>query len=334
MKNIILREYGKFDFDDGEFSDSSEDVGDNFVRIKVAYAGVSYTDYIIYRGYYDYQKENYKLPLVIGFEGSGEILSVGRLVKKFKVGDKVCFIKKFGAFQENILIEEDYVFGASDMSLKAAATFPVNFFTANYCLNYIYKVLPNESVLITNASGGVGGMLVQLAKSIGLKIFTTVKNPENKKYTVSLGAEKVFCTKDEDDMKEIKNFSFDYIFTADTSFQSFSKKDFTKTVFYGFHNFLGRNWKEKIFAIYYYLTLKKYNPYYLVYENSAVAGVNIIFFDKGNNKYKSMAEDFENFIHRKVFICPKINVYNYKDIEKALIDLRSGKNPGKYLLKF
>lgn len=137
---------------------------------------------------------------VLGSVFSGEVESVGKLVKRFKVGDQVFghTDMSFGAYAEYICLSEDGTLAIKPptISHQEAAVIP---FGGVAALHFIKKasIKENQKVLIVGASGAVGSAAVQLVKSYGA-IVTGVCSTSNIELVKSLGADNVIDYTKED----------------------------------------------------------------------------------------------------------------------------------------
>ena len=137
---------------------------------------------------------------ILGVELSGEIVEVGKDVRRFKQGDQVFGISgKYGAYAEYICMAEDapLAMKPANLTYSEAASIPFGANTALYFLRDKAKLQPGQKVLIIGASGCTGVYAVQLAKYYGAEV-TGVCSTRNLELVQSLGAEHVIDYTKED----------------------------------------------------------------------------------------------------------------------------------------
>lgn len=127
---------------------------------------------------------------VLGTEVAGTVVAVGAAVTGFTVGDDV-FGSGRGAFAEYALAADARLaHKPDDLTFEQAATLPVSGVTALQAVHDHGRVEAGQEVLVTGASGGVGGYAVQLAKAAGARV-TGVSSPAKADLVRSLGADDV-----------------------------------------------------------------------------------------------------------------------------------------------
>ncbi len=330
MKALILKRYGK----PLVLEEANERPPlPHEVKIKTAYAGVSFTDIIIQKGYYQYQRQNHTLPLIPGFEASGTVEAIGENVKNLDVGDNVLVMQRFGCMSERIITSENLITKLSPhVDLKWAASIPVNFFTAYHALNNIVKIFPGSEILVTSAAGGVGGMILQLAGSRH-DIMALVGHEEKREYTLKLGAREAFTYE-----KFSTSKKFDVILTSSgAKLQKYTNclKQNGKLIVYGLHSLVPQTKSNIISSLFNYLRLSKINLPDMINRNITVSGFNIIKLSESSKEYLA-AKKFltDKLISEGRPSAHTISVFDAAEHQKAFEYLDSGKSCGKVLLKF
>jgi NADPH:quinone reductase len=132
------------------------------------------------------------LPFIPGQEGAGVVTGVGAQAKSLKVGDRVAWSGTLGSYAQYVAVPEDHLVpipeGITDEQATAAM---VHGLTAHYLVNDAHKLKPGETALIHAAAGGVGLLLVQLARAIGARVIGTVSSEEKGKLACQAGADEV-----------------------------------------------------------------------------------------------------------------------------------------------
>jgi NADPH:quinone reductase-like Zn-dependent oxidoreductase len=118
-----------------------------------------------------------RLPFVLGNELSGEVVSAGRDVTRFRAGDRV-FARveknRGGAFAEQACVDEEHAaLIPRELDFTAAAGVPLAGLTALQALRDELDVKPGQNVFISGGAGGVGTFAIQIAKWLGAHVTTT-----------------------------------------------------------------------------------------------------------------------------------------------------------------
>jgi alcohol dehydrogenase len=192
MKAAVIHRYGKNDQVQIEEITKPEPL-QNELLVSVRAASVNPVDFKIRAGALK-QIVPYRLPLVLGNDLSGVVVSVGASVSRFKVGDEV-FARldkdRIGAYAEFALVGETAAaHKPANLSHVEAASIPLVGLTAWQALVDIAKLSPGQSVLIHAGSGGVGTFAIQLAKHLGATVATTV-GARNSDLVKALGADQI-----------------------------------------------------------------------------------------------------------------------------------------------
>ncbi|MBL6449141.1 zinc-binding dehydrogenase [Fulvivirga sp. 29W222] len=144
------------------------------VCVKVKAVGLNFADIFAIQGLYSATPEGSFIP---GLEYSGEIIAVGKDVKKWKVGDRVMGATKFGGYVSHINSNHRYVIPLpDDWSYEEGAGFLVQGLTAYYGLTKLGNLNKDMAVLIHSAAGGVGILANRICKKYGAYTIGTVSN--------------------------------------------------------------------------------------------------------------------------------------------------------------
>ena len=138
-----------------------------------------------------------RFPYVLGTEGAGTVAAVGERVNRFKSGDRVYAVRrvespKGGFYAEYAEVKADYAAHIPDkLSTEQAGVVLADAITALRGLDDTLGLKRGESVMIFGASGGIGHMAVQLAKSMGARVFAVASGDDGVALAKRLGADAV-----------------------------------------------------------------------------------------------------------------------------------------------
>jgi NADPH:quinone reductase len=175
----------------------------NEVVVKVFTAGVNFIDVYFREGRY-----STPLPFVNGQEACGIISDVGSDVKSLKPGDRIAYSGVLGSYAQYAAVPADRAVrvpqGITDHQAAAAM---LQGMTAHYLINSAYPLKRGETALIHAAAGGVGLLLVQMARSIGARVIGTAGSDEKAKLAREAGADEVILYDRQDFEAETKRFT-------------------------------------------------------------------------------------------------------------------------------
>jgi NADPH2:quinone reductase len=157
----------------------------NEVLVQIEAAGVNFIDVYFREGRYPAQ-----LPFINGQEGAGLVTSVGAEVTSVKPGDRVAYTGSLGSYAEYAAVPAARLVGIPDqLDFNQAAAAMLQGMTAHYLTHSTYKLQAGETALIHAAAGGVGSLLVQMAKKIGARVIATAGTEEKAKIARNAGAD-------------------------------------------------------------------------------------------------------------------------------------------------
>jgi len=159
--------------------------GEGEVRLRIEAAGVNFIDIYHRSGLYQVD-----LPFVPGVEGAGVVDAVGADVSDFAVGDRAAYVMEPGAYAEYAVVPAHKLVPVPDaVGTTLAAAVMLQGMTAQYLSHATYPIQEGDVVLIQAAAGGVGGLLVQMAKMRGATVLGTASTDEKIERATEAGAD-------------------------------------------------------------------------------------------------------------------------------------------------
>lgn len=168
--------------------------GEGELLVDVAAVGVNFIDVYRRTGLYPVP-----LPSVPGSELAGTVLAVGPGVEGFSPGDRVATSDASGAYAERAVVPAARAVHVPDgVTSEAAAAVLLQGMTAHYLAYDTFALRPGHRCLIHAAAGGVGLLLVQLAKRIGAEVIATVGSEPKAAAARAAGADHVIVTSEQE----------------------------------------------------------------------------------------------------------------------------------------
>ena len=283
MKRVLVRKPGGHEaLELVEEADPPVPAG--HVRVRVRACGVNYADVIVRMGRYEAAKGRY--PITPGFEFAGAVDAVGSGAARFKPGDRVLGITRFGGYASALSVPENQLYPCPDgWGFADCAGFPAVYLTAYYGMFKAAHVERGETLLVHSAAGGVGTALLRLARIAGCRCVAVVGAPHKRELCRQLGAAAVIDRSAQDLWKEADRLApegFDAIFDANgysTPRPGFDRlKLGGRLVVYGFAEVLPRGRAmPDIRSMVRFLRIPKFSPWEMTAANRAVMGFNVIF---------------------------------------------------------
>ena len=157
----------------------------NEALVQIKAAGVNFIDVYIREGRYPTP-----LPFVNGQEAAGVVTEVGSEVTTLKPGDRVAYTSALGSYAEYAAVPASRLVKIPDaLDFEQAAAAMLQGMTAHYLVNSSYPLKKGETALIHAAAGGVGLLLVQMAKKIGARVIATAGTEEKAQLARDAGAD-------------------------------------------------------------------------------------------------------------------------------------------------
>ncbi|MEO5567003.1 MAG: quinone oxidoreductase [Gemmatimonadaceae bacterium] len=175
--------------------------GEALVRVK--YAGVNFIDVYKRTGVYATP-----LPATLGEEGAGIVEEVGAGVTECKVGDRVAWASVTGAYAEYAIVKGTRLVPVPlGVDTRHAAAVMLQGMTAHYLATSTYPLKPGDRCIVHAAAGGVGLLLVQIAKRHGAFVIGTAGSDEKAALARAAGADEVIIYTRKDFVAETKRIT-------------------------------------------------------------------------------------------------------------------------------
>lgn len=184
--------------------------------VKIAAAGVNFIDVYFRTGLYKADP-----PVVLGNEAAGTVESVGPGVAEVQPGDRVAYAMARGAYAEYAAVPAWMLVKLPDsVDFQTAAGAMLQGMTAHYLTHSTYPLKAGERCLIHAAAGGVGQLLVQMAKMLGAHVIGTAGNEDKARQAKDAGADEVVIYTQEDFTAKAKGVHVVYDSVGKETFQS------------------------------------------------------------------------------------------------------------------
>jgi NADPH2:quinone reductase len=174
--------------------------GSGEVLVKIERAGINFIDVYMRSGYYA-KSHTYQtpLPMTIGMEGGGTVAAVGADVRGFAVGDRVSYAPFRGAYAEYAAVPAwRLVRVPAAVPMEAAVALMLQGYTAHYLSHACFPLGAGHTCLVHAGAGGVGQLLIQLAKIRGATVIATVGTAGKAAIAKSRGADHVILYRETD----------------------------------------------------------------------------------------------------------------------------------------
>ena len=321
---------------------------------------VNYADCAIRWGLYESAKRFVGWPIVPGFDVAGVVSSVcnqnndaSSTSHIYTEGERVFGVSLFGSYSDRILIPKSQLRKIPNgLSFAQAASLPTVSLTALYALSLAgyfplsTKDHTNNSILIHSAAGGVGSMLVQMSKILGLHPIVGVVGSTSKVGAAkALGCDEVIDKSKEDLWKRAEEVSphdgFKTVMDANgvsTLQQSYDHLAPTgRLVVFGFHSNLplGRDmlspfeWIRMARKMH---AMPKFDPMDLTTDNKSVLGFNLSFFAGEKELVSRLFDQICQWLEDGSIECPNVVTMDMAQIAEAHTFIQSGTSIGKIVI--
>ncbi len=317
-------------------SEELSDPSGTELTIEVHAIGLNFADIFALTGLYSATPKGSFIP---GLEFSGVVKKLGPSVTRFRIGDQIMGVTKFGAYSDYLNIDEKSIHQLpKKWSFSEGAGFIAQALTAYYALCSLGNIKKDQTVLIHSAAGGVGIFANRIAKSIGAYTIGTIGDTSKLSFLKEEGYDDFIVRSDRfytDLETAIKGRELSLVLECiggkifEDSYKLLSSGG--RIITYGSANFTPQGSSpDWINTILNYLNRPKIDPLSMTTENKSVMAFNLIWMwdklDELSNYLKEvLAMDLKpQFIGRE---------FPFEDAQEALSYFRSGKSIGKIILK-
>jgi tumor protein p53-inducible protein 3 len=179
--------------------------GDDDLLVSVIATALNRADLLQRRGKYPPPEG---ASTIIGLEMAGVVEKVGRNVRNWKAGDRVCALLPGGGYAQKVVIPAGMGISIPEnLSFEEAAAIPEAFLTAFLNLSVLGKLSAGEHVLIHAAASGVGTSAIQLVREMGGITIATAGSNEKLEVCRTLGAEHLINYKEGDFSNKVLEFT-------------------------------------------------------------------------------------------------------------------------------
>ncbi|MBL1279979.1 MAG: zinc-binding dehydrogenase [Fluviicola sp.] len=311
----------------------------NQVLIEVEAFGLNYADVMARRGLY---REAPPFPCVVGYEVVGKVIECGPNARQELLGKRVIAFCRFGGYAKHVITTDIASVEVEDQPSEILLALTTQSVTAYYMSMYLTPVHSIDTVLIHAAAGGVGTILIQLAKMKGARVIAKIGRSEKAELVKKLGADFVVNYNDSDYIEQIKIYlkggriDVSYNPVAGSTY----KKDMSilgsggRMILFGGSELANGKWG--IFSkLNFVRKMGLILPIGLMMRSKNILGVNMLKIADNRPRIieKCLQESYKLYQEGK--IVPQVGgSYSQEEFHKAHSALESGKTTGKLSVKW
>ena len=171
--------------------------------VRLAVSGVNFLDVYHRSGAYKVDR-----PIMLGSEGAGTVDAVGPDVVDVAPGDRVAYAMVRGSYAEYAVVPADTLVKIPPgIDFRTAAAAMLQGMTAHYLTHSTYPLKQGDTCLVHAAAGGAGGLVVQMARIRGARVFGTVSTAEKAKIARENGVDTAIIYTEQDFVAEVKRLT-------------------------------------------------------------------------------------------------------------------------------
>ena len=177
--------------------------GNGEIVVRCEASGINYLDTYHRTGLYPNP-----LPFVPGMEGAGVVTAVGPEVTLFRIGDRVAWTSAIGSYAASVKMPAEKAVAVPEgVELRTAAAVMLQGMTAHYLTASTFPLAKGHTCLVHAAAGGVGLLLVQMAKQRGARVIGTVGSEAKATLARAAGADELILYRSEDFLAAVKRLT-------------------------------------------------------------------------------------------------------------------------------
>ncbi|MEJ6776400.1 MAG: zinc-binding dehydrogenase [Crocinitomicaceae bacterium] len=309
------------------------------VLIEVESFGLNYADVMARKGLY---REAPAFPCIVGYEVVGKIAHVGPDADQSKLGKRVVAFCRFGGYAKHVITNDHATVDIGTQSAEELLALCTQAVTAFYMAEYLVPVHKVDTVLIHAAAGGVGTMLIQLAKLKGARVIAKVGRQEKEGLVKKLGADIVVNYNTSDYQEQIKKalngerIDISYNPVAGSTF----KKDFAllgsggRMVLFGGSELSNGKW-GMLSKLNFLRKMGLIIPIGLMMRSKNILGVNLLKIADNKPKVLEFCMQSVVNLYSEGKIKPQIGcVYKATQLAEAHSALERGETTGKLIVNW
>ena len=172
-------------------------------RVKIEAIGLNYIDIYQRTGLYPLQT-----PFTLGMEGAGVVDAIGDGVSEVKVGERVAYAMVLGSYAQYAVVPAAKLAPLpAYIESKSAAALMLQGMTAHYLTRSTYQLKQGDTALIHAAAGGVGLLLIQIAKMRGARVIGTVSTEAKAQLAKQAGVDEIILYTQTDFLTAVKRLT-------------------------------------------------------------------------------------------------------------------------------
>ena len=192
--------------------------------VRLAVSGVNFIDVYHRSGAYKVDR-----PIMLGSEGAGTVEAVGTDVVDVVPGDRVAYVMVRGSYAEYAVVPADKLVELPPgIDFQAAAAAMLQGMTAHYLTHSTFPLKSGDACLVHAAAGGAGGLVVQMARMRGARVFGTVSTAEKARIARDHGVDTAIIYTEQDFAAQVRQLTGGR--GVDVVYDSVGKTTFAKSL--------------------------------------------------------------------------------------------------------